>query len=98
MNQTEERRKKLLEATRALYSDKYSNPAIHPRYGRIQTDLGNKSNEQPGTLGVRIVFCLLLFGCYLTMKNTNQTLYTIDCNQIETAVSQNFEWKELLDP
>lgn len=45
MNDAERRRQELLEQTRALYNDRRTIPAVHPRYANAYHYLYGKSQE-----------------------------------------------------
>ena len=65
MNDSERRRKELLELTRQRYSDSTAPPAVHPRYHAVYEDLYGTEDELPGgTLGIEhfsVSFFLLYF-------------------------------------
>lgn len=67
MNQSEKRRKELLESTRALYRDGRIPPAIHPRYGNIYSDLYGEEAAPAGSFGLRVVLCCILFAAFVMM-------------------------------
>ena len=69
MTETEKRRSELLAQTRARYSEKYTPPAIHPRYQSTyhsiyQDDETTKTNKRRSSFGVRLMIAILLFGLY----------------------------------
>ncbi len=66
MNQSEKRRKELLESTRALYRDSHTPPAIHPRYGNIYAELYG-GEPAGGTFGLRVILCCILFALFVMM-------------------------------
>lgn len=46
MNETERRRKQLLEETRRKYVDSRTPPAVHPRYEAIYSDLYEENSTR----------------------------------------------------
>ena len=102
MNSSEERRKKLLEQTRRLYSDRWEPPAVHPRYGsayyRLYGDDGRE--ELPvGTFGIRLFLALLLFAGFVTMDRQEYEVFHVNSarivQEIETDMDVARVWKEL---
>ena len=70
MNESEKRRKQLLEETRSLYSDWRTPPAVHPRYRAAYGKLYKREEDQeemPGTFGLRALLCFLLFAAFVAM-------------------------------
>ena len=61
METSEKRRRKLLEQTRALYSDKGKIPAVHPRYGAAYHRIYEQEEAAmpKGTFGIRLASLLL---------------------------------------
>ena len=55
MNESEKRRKKLLEETRSLYSDWRTPPAVHPRYRAAYRRLYPGEETEEGSAGMQIV-------------------------------------------
>ena len=53
MNDAERRRQELLEQTRALYNDRRTIPAVHPRYANAYHYLYGKSQEDIITIPLR---------------------------------------------
>ena len=96
MDQIERRRKRLLEETRNIYSDKNRPAAIHPRYGSIYSDEYNFSKDTNGTFGIRIVLCLLLFALFLTMDYTDNTMFNVSSAEIKEVISENWKVDDLL--
>ncbi len=63
---TQRRRSELLAQTRAQYSDKYTPPAIHPRWQNTYQSLyhnedSNTSGGKIGSFGVRMIIAIMLF-------------------------------------
>ena len=70
MTEAEKRRLALLEQTRKTYSEKYTPPAVHPRYkGVYQSIYKNentiKNEKCKSTFGIRLVIAVLLFGLFM---------------------------------
>lgn len=96
MNPIEERRKKLLKETRNIYSDSNKYTAIHPRYGSIYSEEYNEKQNIKGSLGVRIVLCLLLFALFLSIDYTQNEMFNVSSSEIKTVISQNWKVDDLL--
>ena len=75
MNDSEKRRRQLLEETRSLYSDRNSPPAVHPRYKFAYARLyGDEEEMAPGTFGLRLFLCFMLFAAFVAMDNNGITV------------------------
>ena len=96
MDHIEERRKKLLEKTRNIYSDRNRPAAIHPRYGSIYSEEYYSPKDTNGSFGIRIVLCLLLFALFLTMDYTSNTMFNVSSEEIKAVISENWEVDDLL--
>lgn len=100
MNDSEKRRKKLLEQTRARYSDFYDPPAVHPRYksayNRLYVD---EPEEGYSTFGIRMFLCLLLFSAFVAMDVKKQEIMHVDSQRIVQEITTDFDvaevWKNL---
>lgn len=97
MTPSEKRRRKLLQQTRNLYSDRRTPPAIHPRYGNLYADLYDEDVSTGGTLGIRITICLLLFACFITMDYTENTMLNMNSEQVETMVAENLQIDDIVN-
>ena len=64
MNETERRRKQLLEETRRKYVDSRTPPAVHPRYEAIYSDLYEENSTRNDGFFFRTVIAVLLF-CFV---------------------------------
>ena len=98
MNQSEMRRKELLESTRALYKDSRIPPAIHPRYGNIYGDLYGE--EQPaGSFGLRAILCCILFALFVIMDYRNVKIAEVSSQMVTEAIEADSglaeAWNEL---
>lgn len=87
---SEKRRRELLEQTRELYSERRVFPAIHPRYTGLYGELYQENEGHTGTLGIRVVLCLMLFMVYIAMDYTGATTLDVSSSQIASAVVQDF--------
>jgi len=96
MDQIEKRRKRLLEETRTIYSDKNRPAAIHPRYGSIYSENYDYQKDAKGTLGIRFVLCLLLFAFFLTMDYTNSTMFNVSSSEVKEIISEKWEMDDIL--
>lgn len=91
MNQSQKRREDLLHQTRILYSDNHSIPAVHPRYGNAYSELYDESVKKQGTLGIRVIICILLFAVFLSMDNKETTIFNKSSAQIKELISEDME-------
>lgn len=74
MTETERRRAELLEYTRKLYSDRYTPPAVHPRFHTTYQSLYGKNEEMEekgGTFSIRMVVAILLFGLFVAASKSD---------------------------
>lgn len=97
MNDTELRRKELLESARSLYSEKYNPPLVHPRYTNVYSERKGYE-EQSGTFGVRVLLCCIILTLFVIADNKGLKIMSVDSNQIINAVedSKLLEvWKDL---
>lgn len=98
MNESEKRRKELLENTRNLYSDRRSPPAIHPRYSNayhsIYPDLDENEIER-STILFRIVISLLLFLCFVTMDYNSLSFKKVDCAHISQEIKYQSDFLDI---
>ena len=107
-DESEKRRQRLLEETRALYSDRrnvpeyrglYRNlPAVHPRYGASYRELYGQDGAggQKGTFGIRLLLCCFLFTFFVTLDRQEIEIFEVDSGQIEEAVSQDIDIGEFI--
>jgi hypothetical protein len=93
MNDVEKRRLQLLQETRRNYSDKYSHPAVHPRfqstYDSLYRDRQNEQTEEHGTFLVRVVIAVLLFALFFLMDYSNEKIGTVDSQVVISEVQRN---------
>lgn len=98
MNESEKRRKELLESTRALYRDSHVPPAIHPRYGNIYADLYGEE-EPAGSFGLRMILCCMLFAAFVVMDYQDMRIADVSSQMVTQAIEADSEltevWKDL---
>ena len=81
MNDAERRRQELLEQTRALYNDRRTIPAVHPRYANAYHYLYGKSQEDINEDTKRRniwnppFLCALMFAAFLTIDKQKQEVF-----------------------
>lgn len=101
MNDSEKRRKRLLEQTRELYGEKRSIPAVHPRYGAAYHQIYGDEQQQvpPSSFGIRLFLCLVLFAAFVSMDKNNSEVMHVDSNRIVDEIMTDLDvvevWKEL---
>ena len=100
MNDTEKRRKQLLEQMRNIYDEKNIPPAVHPRYGSAYRRLYEEDREfEQGTLGIRVFICVLLFVAFTVIEQKNYTIMNNDSGKIANEIHQTIDfstvWKNL---
>ena len=93
MNDVEKRRQQLLQETRKNYSDKYSPPAVHPRfqstYDSLYRDSRSEQMEERGSFFVRAVIAILLFALFFLMDYSNEKIGTVDSQVVISEVQKN---------
>lgn len=104
MNESEMRRRELLKQTRRLYNDHHEIPAVHPRYGRIYSNL--YGNEHPGTrqtetsgnsFYIRLVIGILCFVFYVYLDQTQAEIAQVSSTVIAEHIGQDTDmgaWME----
>lgn len=101
MNQSEKRRMELLEQTRNLYSDRRTAPAVHPRYGAVYNKLyaDQDGKSSPGTFGIRVFLCFMLFAAYVTMDTKGIEVKSVGSERIVQEITTDVDvaevWKNL---
>lgn len=100
MNETEKRRKQLLEETRRRYGDSRVPPAIHPRYGGVYTNLYGNENEEAGmprSFGVRLMIAIVLFSAFIAMEDQKVKVANVSSERIVSEIEKLpvEEWREL---
>ena len=100
MNDSEKRRRQLLEETRSLYSDRNSPPAVHPRYKFAYARLyGSEDEMAPDTFGLRLFLCFMLFAAFVAMDNNGITVKSVSSDRIVQEITTDLDvaevWKNL---
>ena len=92
---------KLLEQTRALYNDRRTIPAVHPRYANAYHYLYGKSQEdinedtKGGTFGIRLFLCALMFAAFLTMDKQKQEVFHMSSSDIANEITKDTDIQEI---
>lgn len=99
-NDSERRRREILEQTRQRYSDRLTPPAIHPRYsGSYNRLYGDEEYVGESTFGARVFLCLLLFAAFVTMDMKKQEVFHVDSQRIVKEITTDLDvaevWKNL---
>ncbi|MDO4474227.1 MAG: hypothetical protein Q4B75_06185 [Eubacteriales bacterium] len=97
MNDTELRRKELLESARSAYSDKYCPPLVHPRYKNVCLREDEKE-EQSGTFGLRALLCCIILTAFIIAEYKDLEIMHVNSEQIINAVENSDlleVWKDL---
>lgn len=101
MNESERRRRRLLEQTRNMYSERRMPPAVHPRHGAAYRTLYGSSEEgmPQGTFGIRMFLCFLLFAAFVTMENNQIDYKNVTSDRIVQEITTDLDveevWKQL---
>ena len=96
MTDSEKRRRRLLEQTRALYSDYGDTPAVHPRYHSSYNRLYDSNEEvEISTFGIRFVVCLMLFAAFVMMDTQGQKIMEVDSNKIVQEITTDTDVAEV---
>ena len=92
MNQTEKRRRQLLEETRRTYSERHVPPAVHPRYNILYDQIyENDSKDKGGSFGIRVIFCLFLLAAFLTFSKNEELNNEYDIKAITEMIQKDME-------
>lgn len=94
MNETERRRRELLEQTRCRYRESEI-PAIHPRYGSAYSDLYEDGEREQNTLGIRTFICMILFAVFVFMQNEGKDILHVNSTKIIREVTKNPDVKDV---
>ncbi len=92
---------KLLEQTRALYNDRRTIPAVHPRYANAYHYLYGKSQEdinedtKGGTFGIRLFLCALMFAAFLTIDKQKQEVFHMSSSDIANEITKDTDIQEI---
>lgn len=97
MNESEQRRKRLLEETKNLYNDRRTPPAIHPRYQSCYNKLyGSDSDSEPkSTFAIRGMICILLFCLFVSADYKKQTIGKIDSKALTKGIEHQVDLKKM---
>lgn len=100
MTDTEKRRIELLQRTRKAYSDKFTPPAVHPRYrAAYQSIYKNENDEEEegrnSTFFARTVIAVMLFGLFL-LANYSEADTSVVVGKIQEGFSVQ-EFSSLVD-
>lgn len=94
MDQSEKRRKELLESARTLYKDQHNTPAVHPRYGNIYGELYGEE-EPAGSLGMRLILCCVIFVVFVVMDYQDLQIADVSSQMITQAIETDLELVEV---
>lgn len=95
MNETEMRRKRLLEETRRRYGETRVPPAVHPRYSSVYSNLYRSGAEEvrdSGTFGVRLVLAIVLFAAFIALDDQKIKVANVDSKSIIAEIERNFDY------
>lgn len=97
LNDSEKRRRELLEQTRELYNERRSIPAVHPRYGMAYRKLyeEEQATAAHGTFGLRMVLCLLLFAAFVAMDKNGSEVMNVDSSRIVEEITYDLDVAEV---
>lgn len=89
MNDSERRRQILLNETRRLYTSSGYTPAVHPRYRASGSRFtSSEPLESSGTLGIRILICLILFALFAAAEYNGEKIWKYSPQEIISEVQQ----------
>lgn len=94
MNESERRRKELLELTRQRYSDSFSPPAVHPRYHAVYEEIYGTEDFPSGTLGIRTFFCIMLLALFLSMEHNNDKILNVTSKKVVETITSDMDLQE----
>lgn len=99
MNESEERRRKLLAQTRKLYGDDHFIPAVHPRYGNIYHSLYDDGTveKQKSTFLYRLSLGILCFVCYVWMDYGKVHVANVSSDGIVRQIERQMDLKDIQD-
>lgn len=75
MNDSQKRREELLKNTRKLYDSGNRGRTIHPRYQSQYVFGSKKEKEEQSSLGIRMLFSMLLFLLFVFAERYDADLY-----------------------
>lgn len=99
MNESEERRKKLLLQTRKLYGEDRFIPAVHPRYGHIYHELydNGADEKQKSSFFFRLSLGILCFICYVWVDYGKINVANVNSDQIVGQIEKQIGLKDIQD-
>lgn len=92
MSDIEKRRLKLLQETRKSYSEKYTPPAIHPRFQSTYLSLYGSEEEDSksnNSFFARTVIAILIFALCFVMDQRNEKVWNVDSQVLVNTVQEN---------
>lgn len=100
MNDTEKRRRQLLDETRKRYGDTRTAPAVHPRYNTVYSELYRGDEEKSDgnrSLGVRLIVAVLLFAAFIAMDDQKVEFASVDSDRIVIEIEKipDVNWNSL---
>ena len=102
MNDSEMRRRELLQQTRRLYDERRDNPAVHPRYGRLYHNLYSSTEEQQkeqtgGSFYLRLVIGILCFICFVYMDQSNAGVAEVNSTSIVNQIEKDMDMDTVIE-
>lgn len=101
MNDSEMRRRELLQQTKRLYDERRDIPAVHPRYGRIYHDLYPKEEGQKeqtgGSFYFRLVIGILCFICFVYMDQSNAGVAEVNSTSIVNEIEKDIDMNTVME-
>lgn len=97
MTEAERRRIRLLQQTRAMYSDRQGMPAVHPRYRSAYGSLydSNENREEHhrnGTFGIRLFICCMLFALFVIADYKDVEYAKVDSRKIIHEIKREMDF------
>lgn len=87
MEESERRRKELLDHARAFYGGRPLPPAVHPRYTGTYRELYGEE-EPAGSFGIRLAICCLLFALFVAMDYRGVEVAQVSGGRIVDAIEE----------
>lgn len=84
-----------------MYNERRPIPAVHPRYGTAYRQLyeDEQAAAAPGTFGLRVFLCLLLFAAFVAMDKNGSEVISVDSSRIVKEITYDLDvaevWKSL---
>lgn len=96
MNESEQRRRELLEQTRHMMYWEHELPAIHPRYKMPYEDLyGGSEQIEKGTFGIRTFICMICFAVFAFMQKEEKTILHVNSVKVIQEVTKNTDFTDI---